>query len=114
MVSWLGHSAPTTAPPTAPITAPTAVGRPLPPGPTQKEFVGEQGWYAAAPIPAPAPAPTAPPISVLRKRCLFSMSLTLRTSCLWIVCAPDFPCSEIPLSDTLKNVPEPFFEFSTT
>src|ERR1700677_302269 len=114
MVSWLGHSAPTAAPPAAPITAPIAVGKPLPPGATQKEFVGEQGWYVAAPIPAPTPAPTAPPMAALRKRCLFTISLTLRTSCLWIVWGPEFPCSEISLSDTLKNVPESFLEVCTT
>src|ERR1700691_2120817 len=114
MVSWVGHSAPTTAPPAAPTTAPIAVGRPLPPGATQKVLVGEQGWYAAAPIPAPAPAPTALPMSALRKRCSFAISLTVGTSCLWIVCAPDFHCSEISLSDTLKTVPESFFEVSTT
>src|SRR6202789_4550164 len=108
MVSWLGHSAPTAAPPAAPITAPIAVGKPRPPGATQKEFVGEQGWYAAAPIPAPTIGTTATPMAALLKPCLSTISLTLRTSCLWIVWRPEFRGSEISLSDALKKVPDPF------
>src|ERR1700683_911364 len=93
-----------TEPIMTPIIAPNIAPVPLP---------AKNPWvsHVAAAIPAPAPAPTAPPMRVLRKRSLFSLSVTLRTSCLWIVCSAVTSCREIAVAETFKNVPECSFEF---
>src|ERR1700683_298558 len=118
MVLWLGSRAPMIAPPSKPTTAPAATRTPLPgPSGPQTKLPDGQGFeepYAAAPAPAPAPAPTPAPIRVLRRRCLLFMSLTMRTACFGMVCSPDGSRSEIAVSETFRNVPEPFFEFAFT
>src|SRR5580698_857300 len=113
IVLWLGHKAPTSAPPAKPTTAAIPACPPRPMGLIQKLCAGLHDWYVAAPIPAPTPAPTAPPMAALRKRCLFSMSFTLRTFGRWIVCSPSRVCSEIAVSETLTNDPETVLDFRT-
>src|ERR1700690_444631 len=89
------------------ILTPTQFGNRL-------EELGVHPWNTPAPIAAPTPAPTRPPTRRLRRRCLFSMNLTRRTSCLGMVCPPALSWYTIAVSVKLTKVPECFFELVST